>query len=149
MKMWYWGQSNFEGLKTIAEHYAGKAQCKDFAEYCRLQEAGLRKQAFESLAAFISAANNWPPDEKNEFSDELMLIHLANPNVHHLITHPLLIDLLLPTFRQWIDDHPDNAVPHRWIGILTHEESELDAALQLDPEDQVALHRRIRPPTEC
>ena len=140
--MWYWRQSNFDGLKAIAEHYADRPQCLDFAEYCHLQESGLRKQAFSFLSSFISAAKKWPPDETIRFVDELITIHLANPDVHQLITYPLLQGLLLPCLRKWVVDHPEDATPHRWLGILLPDVSELDAALKLDPEDQLALERR-------
>jgi hypothetical protein len=71
-----------------------------------------------------------------------MTIHLANPDIYQLITHPLLQDLLLPCLRKWVVDYPEDAIPHRWLGILLPDVSELDTALKLDPEDQIVLERR-------
>ncbi len=140
--MWYWGQSHFEGLKAIAEHYGSEATYPLFREYCALQESGLRREAFTSLAAFLSQAKAWPAERRTAFVDQLMGIHLANPTVHSLIPHPLLNGLVLPTLRQWVDDRPEDAAPHRWLGVLEQDPAELDWALQLDPADQVALVRR-------
>ena len=138
--VWYWNQDNFECLLGIAESIAGEEMWQHFADYCRLREKGLRKQALKSLAQLIADAKNWPPVERRRFSNWIFGVHLRHSAVHQLIATPLSQQLLIPTLKEWAGCEAENSTPRRLLGLATGDQQHFSDALVLNPQDDVSRY---------
>ena len=75
-------------------------QYREFAEYVRYKEAGLRKEAFLHLNSFLDEATAWSVEERHAF----IRAFFAEPNEEMLwkrSSFPLLTRLLIPVVRDW------------------------------------------------
>ena len=142
-KVWYWNQSNFEGLLAVAESISAEPRWQEFFDYCTLREKGLRKQALASIERLISQSSEWPSSDRRRFANWIYQTHLSFPNVHQLIVTPLNQRLLIPTLESWITDEPENATPRRWLAFATGDHSHFSDALSRDPRDDISRYRLV------
>lgn len=112
---------------------------QSYAEYCKLREQGLRKQAFSALDIFLADSLQWCFNEQKEFVAfvfnlceddlELQLIYLC---------YPLMSKLIKPTLDKWCKQEQVNSQPFRWYGKFFCDSSYIYQALQIDPCDDKA-----------
>lgn len=138
--MWYWNRDNFVGLTQLAIALREDNRCAEIADYCSLRAQGLRKQALNSLRAFLEAFDAWPDAHRQEWAHGLMELQLAHPEVHQLIAHPLQ-ETLIAIFEKWAETEPSNPSPCRWLGILTHSPEWFKNALTRDKGDEYSRWR--------
>ena len=133
----------------------------EYSAYCAARVSGLRQTAFAHLSAFITTINGKSAAERREFTDWLCLRVFEHESTSAaLLPDPLLQRVLLPVISEWKLKTPREGVPFRWLGILlsqpgyqgmraglsvpTPEVREaLEAAVEIDPQDQIALVRLI------
>ncbi len=148
MKMYYWNQTNFEGLASIHESYRLREEYVLFADYCQQKEQGLKKQANASMNAFVEASRKRPLETQRAIAEELLSLDFYHGEIHQLMPYPLRMyfkSLLL----DWIEDAPKNAIPYRWLGYLTQDVSYYEQALERDPTDEVSLGRLVLAYLNC
>ena len=141
--VWYWNQSNFEGLLAVADSISAEPLWCAFADYCTLREKGLRKQALASIERLINQSADWSAYERRRFVNWIYETHLRFPDVHQLIVTPLNQRLLIPALATWIEDDPANAIPRRWLGFATGDHAHFADALSRDPKDDVSRYRLV------
>ena len=141
--MWYWSQSNFEGLLAVSDSISTEPLWRAFAEYCTLREKGLRKQALASIERLISESADWSTSERRRFVNWIYETHLRFPDVHQLIVTPLNQRLLIPTLETWIADDPANSTPRRWLAFATGDHTHFVDALSRDPQDDMSRYRVV------
>ncbi len=139
--VWYWNQSNFEGLLAVGDSIATEVLWRSFADYCSLREKGLRKQALASIDRLICQSADWTDEERRRFTNWIYETHLGSPEVHQLIVTPLNQQLLIPTLETWIADDPANATPRRWLGFATGNYTHFTEALSRNPKDDISRYR--------
>lgn len=135
--IWYWNQTNFEGLLAVAGE-ADRRGYSDLAEYYRLRERGLRKQALSALDRFIALVATWPEHQRRAFVEWLMALREQLPEVHHLLPNPLLSSVVVPILEAWKAESPKTSVPCRWLGVLTQDADVLREAIAADPGDDIS-----------
>jgi hypothetical protein len=138
----YWNQSNFDGLRAIAETFADDPALGEFARYCALRENGLRRQAFDALGRFIDVAASWGAAEQRTFAEWVVRLQAALPHVVELIPEPLK-RWLVEVLRTWSDETEEGA-PQRWLGVLTGDVAAFWEALRRDAGDDLARGRLVR-----
>lgn len=131
-------------LMEIAEAYSSKEGYEGFAEYCLLREKGLRKQALRTLADFIGRIRLLSPEGKRKIAAELSQLSFMEREFYQLPPHSILLphplkSCLVEVLQQWRADCPAAPEPCRWLGYLTEDASWYEAALQIDPDDQISL----------
>lgn len=136
--MFYWNQANFEGLRAIGEALRVRPGYGRMAEYCLLREQGLKKPAFSALQQFIAQMQQEPVPVQRQMACELARLHAENRAVHQLIAQPLHAHLC-NVLHAWCAGEPAEAVPYRWLGLLTGEAHCFESALRFDPDDRIAL----------
>lgn len=153
------GSGQNKCLLTVADLASTNSKWHHFAEYCRLREAGLRKDAFDALGVFLRAAAAWSFDERREFVAWLCerLFELGGDS-YGITPQPLQISLVEPTLAQWAATDVQDSTPCRWAGyyfpnvaypsLVSFGQSapyapidHLREALRRQPEDELA---RIR-----
>ncbi|KAF1719712.1 hypothetical protein [Pseudoxanthomonas wuyuanensis] len=140
--MYYWNKDNFEGLASLA---AGLAARKDFAhlaEYCRLREAGLRREAFAALNTFLACADTWESKKSQDAVNAVLTLYYRTPGCHQFLTQPLLNRFVYPALQRWSEDNPESIAPVRWLAILRRDPELLGRVLVADPTD-VAIRRMV------
>ena len=146
----YWNQEKFEGLEAIATQAEGQPHLQAFARSCRFKATGLRRQAQAALDEFIAEALALDPGIRRQLIDERGLATAGcadqrrNPQVHHLIPHPLAKRLVEPVLAGWLRDAPDDAAVHRWLGILHKDRAALRTAVALDADEVLARDYLLR-----
>jgi hypothetical protein len=136
--MWYEDKANFEGLRAIAASIADQPDMQLFAQYCQYREQGLRKHALHVLPQFIEQVGRWPFAHRQRFVDWLLTIHGQHPDIHQLLPHPLMAQVVHPTLVEWTQRDPQDSVPLRWRGIFFDEPPLLEQAIILNPHDVLA-----------
>ena len=114
---------------------------KTYAQYCRLREQGLRKQAFASLDLFIAEAMQWDFDSLKAF---VLWLCGKMESVEHAdygpFPAPLRSKLFLPFFTEWLRQNPGNdeayALRARYLG----EPAFYCQALEINPCNQRARY---------
>jgi hypothetical protein len=133
----------------------------EYSAYCGARESGLRQTAFAHLSEFITSINGRSAPERREFTHWLCLRVVEHGTASAaLLPDPLLQRVLLPVISEWKLKTPRDGAPFRWLGILlsqpgyqgmraglsvpTPEVREaLETAVEIDPQDQIALVRLI------
>ncbi len=141
--MFYWNQSNFEGLKSIGEEYASKNGYEDFSNYCLFKEKGLKKQANQYINDFVSKIRAWPIEKKRELSQELTSLWFWHQNTHQLLSHPLE-QFIIKTLEEWCLSEPNNASAHKWLGCMGGGIEHFEKALEIDNTDEISISRLIQ-----
>ena len=138
----YWNKPNFDGLRALADELASDADLAELAQYARLRERGLRKDAFTVLDAFLNAAKAWQPDRARNAAVRVLECHARTPEAHQFLAHPLLEQFIVPVLEEWMNADPDAVAPVRWLGWLRSDHSLLERALLGDPTD-LPVRRRL------
>lgn len=136
--MHYWNQSNFEGLRALAAELGRHPDLVALAEYCRLRDAGLRREAFAALDAFLTATRDWDAPRARQAVDTILAMHLRTTDCHQFLVQPLMDRLVDPVLEQWLRDVPDALEPARWLGILRRDRAQLARVLAAQPGDVLA-----------
>lgn len=133
--MHYWNKDNFEGLLAVANVLDEIPQLRPIANYCRLRERGLRRQALNVLRDFLSTAAAWKTDDARGLVVSILELHARAPNAHTFMTQPLWDELVFPVLDDWHTTSPDAVVPLRWLGLLRQDTDLLRLALSITPND--------------
>lgn len=140
--MHYWNNKNFEGLASLAVGLAARDDFAHLAEYCRLREAGLRREAFAALNIFLSYAETWERDKSQDAVDAVLTLHFRTPGCHQFLAQPLMKRFVDPALQRWIEDDPESLVPVRWLAVLRQDPELLCKVLAAEPGD-VAIRRML------
>ncbi|MEM9007689.1 MAG: hypothetical protein AAGE59_29710 [Cyanobacteria bacterium P01_F01_bin.86] len=105
------------------------------AEYCDRRIEGVRKEALQLISDFVSNMQDEPIPAKRGIATQLLEIWFAHSRLETLMPYPLVQGFLLPTLHDWIAAEPNNAVPRRWLGLVTQDPSVLEEALQVARND--------------
>ncbi len=135
--MHYWNKASFEGLIQLANFLEEDPHLSLLADYCRLREKGLRRQAFAALDAFLTVAAAWKPQTSRSACQALLELHARTPDARQFLAQPLLARFVFPVLEAWLREEPTDQVPHRWLGILRRDRVHLERALELVPGDAV------------
>ena len=133
--MYYWNDANFEGLLAVAEALEAHPALAPLAEYCRLREKGLRKDAFRSLESFLTSAQAWPQAKARRATIEILETQARVADAHQFMSQPVWDKLVLPTLTSWHAESPEEWVAMRWLGLVERQEELLRRALALEPGD--------------
>lgn len=140
--MYYWNQDNFDGLIQVADALNDSPLTVLLAEYCRLRECGLRRDAFRALDKFISSAKTWDSSIARAVAQQILELNARTPEAHQFLSQPLLTGFLKPTLEKWLVEDEHSQVALRWLGILEGDFAFLRKALELKPED-VPVRKRL------
>ena len=119
-------------------------------EYEALRKKGLRKNALKVLDDFIRQTSSWSTDECQRFVDWYMTRLKAK--ARRLTDCPQVVDPLLqhvirPVLEAWHRDDPGSAIPARWLGWLSWNESDLtlyEHALSVEPTDSITRELYVK-----
>lgn len=131
----YWNQPNFEGLLTLATHFETQPGLHALAQYCRMREKGLRREAFSALEQFLAATLSFDTATRRTAAVDIFEANARTHEAHQFLSQPLLSRFLLPTLKAWADEQPSAQVPLRWLGLQLNEQALLVRALALCPAD--------------
>ncbi len=140
--MHYWNKDSLAGLASLA---AGLAAWEDFAhlaEYCRLREAGLRREAFASLDTFLSYAETWEREKSQDAVNAVLTLRFRTPDYHQFLAQPLMKRFVDPVLQRWLEHDPDSIAPVRWLAILRQDPQLLGRVLSVEPGD-TAIRRML------
>lgn len=140
--MHYWNKDNFEGLTSLAAALAARDDFADLTDYCRLREAGLRREAFAALNTFLVCADTWESVKSQDAVNTVLTLYYRTPGCHQFLTQPLLNRFVYPALQRWSEDDPESIVPIRWLAILRRDPELLSRVLAADPSD-VAIRRML------
>ena len=142
-KMNYWNDRNFEGLRELAGELGGRVGFEGLAEYCRLREAGLRRQAFAALDVFLGEAAGWDPQKARDGCLSILELHERSPGVHQLLTQPLVARFVMPTLKAWVAAEPEEAIALTWMGVFSGDTRWYERALAVTPGNVMARRRLV------
>lgn len=137
MLMYYWNKDNFEGLASLAVGLADRDEFAQLAEYCRLREAGLRREAFVALSTFLACTDTWETEKSRDAVNAILMLYYRTPGCHQFLAQPLMNRFVYPILRRWSDDEPESIPPLRWLAILRRDPGLLGRVLAADPSDVV------------
>jgi hypothetical protein len=140
--MYYWNKDNFEGLASLAAELAARDDFAHLAEYCRLREAGLRREAFAALNAFLARADAWESEKSRVAVNTILTLYHRTSDCHQFLTQPLLSRFVHPVLQRWSEDEPKSIAPIRWLAMLRRDPELLARVLLADPSD-VAIRRML------
>ena len=86
-------------------------QYREFAEYIRYKEAGLRKEALLHLNSFLDETVSWGTEERHAF----IRAFCAEPNAEtrwKWSSFPLCERLLIPAVLDWRKESPNDPIPY-------------------------------------
>ena len=131
----YWNQDNFAGLLRLADELDGDAVLRPLADYCRLRERGLRRDALRVLEDFVSASRGLDPARARAAAVAILEANARIAQAHQFLATPLLRGFVKPTLEAWLQQDADAHVPLRWLGMLGRDPARLVRALTLRPDD--------------
>ena len=85
-------------------------QFREFAEYVRCKDAGLRKEALLHLNSFLDETTSWSAEERRAF----IRVFFTEPNAvtrWKRSNFPLLNRLLIPAVLDWQRESPSDPIP--------------------------------------
>ncbi|MBD0405856.1 hypothetical protein ICW23_01665 [Bacillus sp. 1021] len=97
-----------------------------FKKFCSLKEKGLRKESFKALSSFIDEAKTWDNHAQQNFACWLFALLETSDDIHHILVHPLEMDLLKPLLESWMKANPEDPRPYRWYGVFLNTENRVD-----------------------
>lgn len=139
--MWYWNQANFECLAEAAAALTGH-ELGHLAEYCRMRERGLRKEAFQQLQLFLDEARQWDANRSRQTCVLILEVDARLTGLHGLLTFPLTQQFVFPVLEGWLEDESDSQLAMRWLGLLRGEKELLERAIRLR-EDDVPVRKKL------
>jgi len=141
--MHYWNRSNFEDLLKLAEELHADANLGPLSSYCRYRKKGLRREAFSELERFLEASRSFDSAAARAAAVRILELNARASKAHQFLTQPLVTRFLIPTLKAWMDDEPAASTPVRWLGLMSRDNSLLERALSLSPEDTPVRKRLI------
>lgn len=133
--MYYWNQTNFEGLRTLSAALAAREGLELLGEYCRLRDAGLRREALSVLGGFLTIADAWDPATAQQNVEFILDLHSRTRDCHQFLVQPLMTRLVLPVLHRWSEEAPEAIAPIRWLGMLERNPDRLARVLAANPDD--------------
>jgi hypothetical protein len=128
-----------EACRIIAVGAMGIPAWRQYGEYCRLRQQGLRKQAFVQLTGFLEATETWSFEERRAFvqwlCERMEAIPLAD---YGPFPQPLRQRLFVPTFNEWVAKEPANADVLSLMARYTGDFDSYRKAAEVDPHNQRA-----------
>lgn len=137
-KMRSWNQDYFAGLRAIGKAFSAIPDYTHFSAYCLNKEAGLKKKANKEAFNFVTHVSGLKIERQREIVAELAELNYLHPDVHSLISHPIA-EMIKNVLRCWIEDDTNNLIAQRWYGYYGGGEAAFEAALKIDPHDQISL----------
>lgn len=137
--MYYWNKDNFEGLIDIAEEFKSKDGYELFADYCKLREQGLKKQAVSTIRKFVEQQKSTSILNQRNVAVCIAELCFWRSDVHQLMSHPLQV-FITSVLESWCSTNSPDA-PYTWLGYMTGNVAHFKTALEYNPKDQVALSR--------
>lgn len=131
----------FEALTEAAASAQADPSWDNYAEYCRLRERGLRKEALLRLDAFITALAPAPFERRLPFVRWVLLEATREDHPIQgslLLPHPLFERLVVPTLREWAERETQAAEPEFWLGHTLNSTEHYRRAVALDPSHDAA-----------
>lgn len=130
------------GLREVADEAAQRPGLKKYADYCRLRDKGMRKEAFDSLGKFIDTARKWPLHDRTTFADWILEVedHIPEIEQTEVIPKEMQSSLLNPTIKEWALAEPENPAPWRWMDT----QKSLKKAVRLSAQETIARRRLAR-----
>jgi len=141
--MWYWNQTNFEGLEAIATIMFQEPDLHLYAQYCEWRAKGLRKNALKAISEFTNNAVLWDFEKRKGFTDSLLTLQRSNTGIHQLIPFPVSNKIFEPTLKEWVQLYPNDVKANRWFGITFQNIEALEKAANTDPKEIIARYTII------
>ena len=135
MSGYYWNQSNFEGLTSLAAALRADSRLEHLAAYCELREKGLRRESFAQLDAFLNEAASWDVPVQRLLAVRVLETHWNAPQVHQFFTDPLRTRFVERVLEEWRAADANDPIPARYLALLRGDRALLDEALRLNPKD--------------
>lgn len=132
----YWRQENLEGLPQLASQADERGYAR-FAEYCRLREQGVRRDAAAALSEFIVEMRAQPVVKRREFADWVLTYSFHNPRVYNACPTALKQEIIEPAIDEWTRSEPENPKALRWHP----DERAMLVAARAVPRDDIAVGR--------
>jgi len=139
-KMWSWNQDYFEGLREVGAEYAIRPDFESFSDYCLLKEKGLKKAANAESVKFVGHISKLSLKRRREIVAELAELFCYKASVHSLINHPIQM-FMKDTLKDWVEGEPNCLAANRFYAFFGGGQKALEAALAIDPDDQISLVR--------
>jgi hypothetical protein len=134
-------------LDVLAE-VAKAANVLGLSQYCRLRAKGLRKEAMLALADFLDDAVKLPFIGRQALILGLTEHRKAFSDPRLLCPEPIVVRLILPTLKEWLQADPGSATAYFLLGIYSFGTATAGAgetpiecfrkAIVLDPKHQGA-----------
>lgn len=105
-------------LDALAE-VAKAGSVLGLSQYCRLRARGLREEAMRSLADFLDSASVLPLVDRQAFVLGLTEHRKAFSDPRLLCPQPLVMRLVLPTLKEWLQADPASATAHFLLGTYS------------------------------
>lgn len=102
---------------------------KDFVEYCKLKNDGLRDLAFKKLKIFILKAEDWNFEDQKEFVISLFELISDASDIDEVFTFPVK-QFLTEVLQKWRVREPSDIRPLRWMGIYLETGEEMERLLK-------------------
>jgi hypothetical protein len=102
---------------------------RKIAEYYRLRDTGLRREAFIALDELLTTAKNWDGDREKEAAEVILSLYSSTSNRHQFLIHPLMARFIGPFLNRRSQQAPDSIAPIRWLGILGRDPEHLTRVL--------------------
>ena len=135
MSGYYWNQSNFEGLTSLAAALRADSRLEHLAAYCELREKGLRRESFAQLDAFLNEAASWDAPVQRLLAVRVLETHWNAPQVHQFFADPLRKRFVERVLEEWRAADANDPIPARYLALLCGDRALLDEALRLNPKD--------------
>ncbi|MGX1787319.1 hypothetical protein ACWIGM_11295 [Bosea sp. NPDC055332] len=105
-------------LDALAE-MANAADVACLSRYCHLRAKGLRKEAMRALADFLDGATELASIDRRAFVLALTEHRKAFSDPHLCCPEPLVMRLILPTLKEWLQADPVSATAHFLLGTYS------------------------------
>lgn len=110
-----------------------------YADFCRLMDEGRRGEAMDAIRRFVTSTDRWSVEDRRRFVDRVLEAGSRAGDNRSLVPHPLLEGLVRPVLREWCQSDPGAGTPFRWLGMIEHDHTLLQRAIENDPGDMIAL----------
>ena len=106
-----------------------------FANYCKLLDMGMRKDALKSLDKFMNDTQNWDYTTKSTFCKTIFSVSKSINDFNFILTHNLTDNLVKPTLIEMTIKEPNNFCSFKWYGQYFGHTKYIKKAHELNPSD--------------